>query len=76
MSKTSQHPTPLLVAAKGGAKLTAVSERTFWSLNAARKIPAPIKLGGKTLWRIAELQAWIDAGCPARDEWEARNGGQ
>ena len=29
------------------------------------RMPRPVRLGGLVRWRRAELQAWIDAGCPS-----------
>src|SRR5205823_13728010 len=62
---------PLLVSAPHAARLSGVSEATWWRLHAAAKVPRPIKLGGRTLWRVEELRRWIEAGCPDRRAWEA-----
>ncbi len=48
-----------------------VGESTWWRLHSAGKVPRPNKLGGKTLWRVAELREWIAARCPDRRTWEA-----
>jgi predicted DNA-binding transcriptional regulator AlpA len=47
------------------------SEASWWRDHAAGCIPAPVKLGGRTLWRAEELRGWVAAGCPARRTWEA-----
>jgi predicted DNA-binding transcriptional regulator AlpA len=60
---------PLLVAAKDACQLAGVSPATWWRLRAADKIPAPVRLGGRVLWRVEELKAWIAAGCPAGQTW-------
>jgi predicted DNA-binding transcriptional regulator AlpA len=68
----------LLVSAQTAAQLCGRSEASWWRDHAAARIPAPIKLGGRTLWRSQDLQAWIEAGCPNRRDWEilrARKGG-
>jgi hypothetical protein len=31
-----------------------------------------MRIGRATLWRADELRAWVEAGCPRRAEWEAR----
>jgi predicted DNA-binding transcriptional regulator AlpA len=36
------------------------------------RMPAPIRIGGRPMWRRAEIDAWLEAGAPPRDEWEAR----
>jgi predicted DNA-binding transcriptional regulator AlpA len=54
------------------------SAASWWRDHAAARIPAPLKLGGRTLWRVQELREWIEAGCPGRQIWEAlraRKGG-
>ena len=66
----------LLISAKAAAALCSVAPSTWWAWASAGKVPAPIRLGRRTLWRRAELEAWVAAGCPARERWEAiREGG-
>lgn len=36
------------------------------------RIPAPVKIGGRQMWRRAEIDAWLEAGAPSRNEWETR----
>jgi predicted DNA-binding transcriptional regulator AlpA len=56
-------------------QLLAISAATGWRWNALGRLPRPINFasqGRSTLrWRLAEIQAWIEAGCPSRDLWEA-----
>jgi hypothetical protein len=33
------------------------------------KIPPPIHIGRKPLWRPDDLRAWIAASCPDRETW-------
>ena len=70
---------PLLVSAKAAAKLCGISLRTWWALNSAGKTPAPVHLGGRTLWKTQGpngLTAWILANCPSRNRLEAMKGGR
>jgi predicted DNA-binding transcriptional regulator AlpA len=60
---------PLLLDARAAARLCGVSRAHFLALSTAGKVPLPVRLGRRTLWRGAELAAWIEAGCPARDRW-------
>ena len=60
----------LLIGAKEVARLLSIVPSTLWSWHSAGKLPAPIRLGGRTLWRRAELEAWVAAGCPSRERWE------
>ena len=36
------------------------------------RLPAPILICGDERWRIAEIRAWVEAGCPDRETWERR----
>ncbi len=67
---------PLLISAKQAAQLAGVSTPTWWRLHAAGKVPAPTRLGGRTLWHVETLKAWISAGCPDRKAWAAAQGRQ
>lgn len=69
-----QAPAPLLVPAETAARLCGIAESTWWSLHSAGRVPLPVRLGSRTLWRAAELAAWIDAGCPSRDRWHYMKG--
>lgn len=51
--------------------LGGCSRRHIYRLSDAGRMPRPIKLGNLVRWRLVELQAWIDAGCPT-----PQNGGQ
>ena len=62
----------LLVPAKEAATMCSKSLRTWRAWDAAGWVPRPIRIARSTLWRVEELRAWIEAGCPRRDEWEAR----
>src|SRR5262249_54201262 len=57
-------PHPELLAAPEAARLCGVSEATWWRLHAAARVPAPVRLGRRTLWRLRELREFIASGCP------------
>lgn len=61
----------LLIPAEIAGPMCGRSQASWWRDHAAGRIPAPIKLGGRTLWRVAELRNWVAAGCPKRKIWEA-----
>lgn len=65
-------PGQLLLTAKQSAAICGKSLRTWRSWDSAGLIPQPVRIGRSTLWRLDELRRWIAAGCPHRDEWEAR----
>ena len=53
------------------ARLLGISERTVWRLDSAGSLPRPIRLGRSVRWRMAEVQAWLEQGCPNRRDWES-----
>jgi predicted DNA-binding transcriptional regulator AlpA len=61
---------PLVVEAADAARLCGVSRTSWYSLRAAGKIPRPVRLGRRVLWRVAELEDWVKEGCPAMHRWE------
>jgi len=61
---------PQLISASEAARLCGRSERSWRTWDAAGLIPQPVRIGRSTMWRRDELQAWIKAGCPRREEWE------
>ncbi|WP_390844697.1 helix-turn-helix transcriptional regulator [Anatilimnocola floriformis] len=60
----NSHPNDRLVTVEYVAGKLAVSTRSVWRLVSARKIVLPIKVGGATRWREAEITRWMAAGCP------------
>ncbi len=63
---------PLLVTAAEAARLCARSLASWWRDQAAGRVPAPIKLAGRTLWKRSDLELWVGLDCPARAVFEAR----
>jgi predicted DNA-binding transcriptional regulator AlpA len=64
-------PPPLLVDARAAARLCGIG-RTLWlQLASAGRVPAPVRLGRRTLWNREELILWCNAKCPGRDRWQA-----
>ena len=57
-------PPSLLLSARTLAKRLGVSVRTLWRLRSAGKLPTPVRLGGVVRWRVADIDAWVAAGCP------------
>jgi len=54
-----------LIAIRDVAELLSCSPRHVQRLCDAAQMPAPVKLGGHlTRWNLAELQKWIQQGCP------------
>ena len=64
-----------LLTAKQLATVLAISIRTVWRLDAAGRLPRPIRLGGSVRWRGSEIDRWLRAGCPDRATWERNHAG-
>ena len=65
---------PLLLDAREAAGLCGVG-RTHWlTMSAEGLVPMPLHLGRRVLWRRAELERWVEAGCPPRLRWQEKSG--
>jgi predicted DNA-binding transcriptional regulator AlpA len=62
---------PLLIPDTTAANLAGVSRAHWHRLRAAGKLPPPIRLGRKVLWRRLEIIAWVEKGCPDGPTWAA-----
>lgn len=63
-SSTDARDGPLLLTAGQVAQLLQVSPRSLWRLMSSGKVVPPVRFGGNTRWRLAEVEAWIAEGCP------------
>ncbi len=61
----------LVVDARRLAPLLCAGVRTVRTWDAAGKLPAPIRIGGRVVWRVDEIRAWLAAGAPNRETWAA-----
>lgn len=59
----------ILLPTVEAAQLLGVSVRTWYTWDQLGKIPKPLHIGRKLFWRHDELLAWIDDGCPEREDW-------
>lgn len=67
LRSTGAESLPLLLSARDLAALLRLSLRTIRAMDAAGKLPAPLRIGGSVRWRTDDIRAWLDAGCPPRD---------
>lgn len=62
---------PLVVDARRLAALLSAGVRTVRTWDSAGRLPAPVRIGGRVVWRTEEIRAWLEAGAPDRSTWEA-----
>ena len=58
---------PALLSDSAAAYFLSISRATLWRRVASGEFPAPIKLGGRTLWRRDELLAVVEKATAERD---------
>lgn len=66
----------MMLNVKDVAVLLRCSVRHVERLLSAGQMPRCIRVGHARRWRRAEIERWIDAGCPARDAWKQKEGGR
>lgn len=63
---------PLAVNASDAAAQLNISRAHFLKLHSSGMVPRPIRLGRAVRWNQQELEAWLNAGAPSREQWELR----
>jgi predicted DNA-binding transcriptional regulator AlpA len=53
-----------LIEVNGVAEMLGVGTRTVWRLRDGGQMPKPINVARCVRWRLSDLVAWIDCGCP------------
>ncbi|MEM7811310.1 MAG: helix-turn-helix domain-containing protein [Planctomycetota bacterium] len=66
---------PALLSRDETAALVGISTPTLDRLNRRGKTPRTLTLGGRRLYRRADVDRWIELGCPDRREFDARTSG-
>lgn len=61
---------PLLLSADQAAAFLGIGRSHLYGLHSSGRLPLPVRLGRRTLWRRDELTTWVKAGCPARQKWD------
>ena len=61
-----------LITAKTLAKMLATSVRSVWRYKSTGRLPKSVKVGCSIRWRRADIQLWIEMGCPYQSEFETR----
>lgn len=68
---------PEALSSTQAAQLCGISRSTWLKMQTTGRIPRPVHLGRCVRWLRSELLAWLHAGAPPRERWEAirREGG-
>ncbi|MAT38731.1 MAG: hypothetical protein CL946_03925 [Ectothiorhodospiraceae bacterium] len=53
------------------AKMLGVSERHIANMDVQELLPAPVRLGRLKRWTVANVEAWLAAGCPDRKTFDS-----
>jgi hypothetical protein len=65
----------LLLSNEEAAEALGLSRNSFHAISSNGKLgPLPIRLTARPQWSAKELAAWVDAGCPGRDQWQRIRG--
>jgi len=67
----SARDAPWLITVSELAEKLQLSERSIHGKRASGELPAPIRLGRSVRWRADEIRAWLEAGAPPQEKWEA-----
>jgi predicted DNA-binding transcriptional regulator AlpA len=51
----------ILVPAEEAARMLSMGRSTFWKAVKDQLAPAPVKIGGLTRWRVADLKQHVQA---------------
>lgn len=64
MDRTQSITAPWAVDAEGAARLIGISRGLFLRLRCEGRVPPPVCLGRRVLWRTESLRVWLENGCP------------
>ena len=67
------HLEPLAVDARAAARMCGVSRTHWYAMKASGRLPLPIRLGRRTVWRVDDLKRWVAEGCPPLHRWQQMN---
>jgi len=60
-------PPPDLYSQKDLATRLGFSDRQIRRMNSAGLIPSPVMIGSSPRWTRADIDSWLNSGCPKRD---------
>lgn len=66
MNEVSEYNSLRLIDAHDLSQLLSISTRTVWRMLSHGRLIEPVRIGGSVRWRFADVERWINAGCPAQ----------
>lgn len=72
IQNVEQQSQTLMATVGDVARMLHISIRQVWRLHSIGRLPNPVRLGNCVRWRIDEIRAFVEAGCPCRQEWESQ----
>lgn len=73
-AKTSKAKTLQAVQLLNSADLMAmlnIGKSAFYQMKSEGRLPKPVKIGTIQRWRLADIERWLNAGCPTAEKFEA-----
>lgn len=61
----------MALSAEEVAEVLGISRSHVFRLESSGRLPRSVRLGRAVRWNRATLEAWLTAGAPTRDRWEA-----
>ena len=61
---------PLAVGAQQLGKPLSLSKRTIHRPDSSGHFPRAVRMGRAKRWLVDEIQEWLRAGAPSREDWE------
>jgi len=69
----SETAKPLLISVETLAEMLDISPRSVWRRLSCGEMIEPIRIGSSVRWRLRDVDAWVEAGCPTPvSEWKGR----
>lgn len=74
-AKTPERIEPLMLDIPALCTCLSIKRATYYKIAANGMLgPLPIKLCRKVLYSKAEIERWVESGCPHRKVWQSMKG--
>jgi predicted DNA-binding transcriptional regulator AlpA len=64
-----------LLHAKQLMELLNIGKTSFYEMKATGRLPKPVRIGTIQRWRLADVEKWLQLGCPSLEKFEKMKGG-